>query len=261
MNLSGDSTMRGVLLSREIACVQDLLPRGLKLGKQTLTGSGTHPVMLFFNDVFRGHLSIPTLIPNLTYHEFHIGIPFTYLAGNGPYYYMARLYLDQLLPVLGGLVFWGLPKEMASIAVSANPVEYTYTVTSLAGYPLASLRWQNAAPVQIAMDAPFFIPIREILSQTLISRLPAAVGPVYILSDFDKLWKAPGARVLALGTRLHLDGELVIPSPVPGPVPDWMPGLAPDSPSGAFELRVPWRLSLPYPPQSRSSIFAQSWYS
>lgn len=267
MNLSGDSTMRGILIPLEMARVQALLPHGLKLGKQTLTPAGTHPVMLFFNDIFRGHLSIPTLIPNLTYHEFHIGIPFTYLAGNGPYYYMARLYLDQLLPILGGRFFWGLPKEMASITVSAGTVfqtaAYTYTVTSPAGYPVASLSWQmTVSDFQVPTKAAYFSPILQILSQTLVSRLPAAVGPIYILSDFDKMWTAPTARVGSISTRILMDGELMIPNPVPGqPAPEWIQGLASGNLFGAFELRVPWRLSLPYPPQSRSSVFAQSWYS
>ena len=130
VRLNGESLMRVVTLALPRDLVRLFLPAGLELGSQSLTPSGTHPVMLFFNDNFRLEMSIPTLVPSLTYHEHYVGIPFTFLANSpsvastsGPYFFMPKLHLDHLLAVLGGIIFWGFAKELTSITVRAH--EYT----------------------------------------------------------------------------------------------------------------------------------------
>ena len=55
VNLSGTGTMRGVTLALPTDRGRDLLPNGLELGSQSITGPGTHPVMLGFHDIFRLH--------------------------------------------------------------------------------------------------------------------------------------------------------------------------------------------------------------
>ncbi len=73
-NLHGDATMRIVTLVFPSDDVRRLLPVGLDLGAQGVTPPGTHPVILFFMDVFRAEMSFPTLLPNMTYHEHSIGV-------------------------------------------------------------------------------------------------------------------------------------------------------------------------------------------
>jgi hypothetical protein len=84
------------------------------------------------------------------------------------------------------------------------------------------------------------------LSQPIISMVPASLGPFFILSDFDKNWDV--AAVQPIQTGLEVDVEYV-----PGygggryPVSGWSPGID-ESVLGSYELRAPWRLSIPYPP-------------
>jgi hypothetical protein len=231
-----------------------MLPPGLVLGpypSDLNIDSDCHPVVLCFNDVFRAHLSVPSLIPNLTYHEFHIGVPYTYLSSgtlqegtNGPYYFMPRLYLDRWLPIIGGVSFWGLAKEPARIHVTEN----SYRVTSLSGQPLASLSW-NTTSEDAFTAAPYslIIIIRAILSQTMVSRMPAAVGPFFSLSDFIRYLDIP----IPIPTTVEVDALNIQVQPREGlRAEEWQPGVG-SSVLGGFTAFVPWVLSLPYlPPRS-----------
>jgi acetoacetate decarboxylase len=251
INLNGDGTMRGVTLALAADCVRNFLPAGLELGPQDVTPSGTHPVILFFHDMFRAQMSIPTLLPNMTYHEHSVGVPFSYLSSSsitpgipGPYYFMPKLFLDNFLATIGGLLFWGFPKEMASVTVMAE----RYTVTSLTGQRLTSLAWAQGEDSDYRPIAEYgnFEPVRQMLSQPIISMMPASIGPFFILSDFDKAWDV--ATIRPLRTALEMEVEYV-----PGftarryPQSGWSPGID-SSVLGSYELRAPWRLSLPYPP-------------
>src|ERR1700744_2253177 len=98
VELIGNILIRGFTLALPDDRVRSFLPPGLELGPQDITPDGTHPVLLMFNDNFRGHWSIPTLIPNMTYREHTIGVPFSYISSssitpgsNGPYNFMPKL--------------------------------------------------------------------------------------------------------------------------------------------------------------------------
>ena len=247
VQLNGDSTMRGVMLALPIREVHNFLPAGLELGPQTVTPPGTHPVMLFFNDIFRGRLSIPAPIPSMTYHEHHVGVPFTQLTAGvlspgypGPYYFMPRLYLDNLQAIVGGITFWGFAKQMAYFTVTAN----RYTVRNLAGEQVISLDWstEGEGGFRPASDEQPFQMVRQILDQALVSQVPAAMGPLFVLSDFQKDW----TLALVQPLRIAIDVEIAY-------VPGQQCGLYPAGGSvptalSSYEIRVPWRLSLPYPP-------------
>lgn len=251
INLNGGSTMRGITLALPDWCVRNLLPAGLDLGDQDVTPKGTHPVILLFNDLFRAQMSIPTLLPNMTYHEHTVGIPFSYLSsgsltpGNpGPYYFMPKLYLDNFLATLGGLTFWGFAKEMASMVVTPD----RYTVTSLTGQRMTSLAWKTLQEGEYRPIAEYalFEPVRQMVSQPLISMVPGSMGPFFVLSDFDKAWDV--ATIRPIETALEVDVEYVTGfSGGRYPGSGWSPGID-SSALGSYELRAPWRLSLPYPP-------------
>ena len=251
INLNGNGTMRGVTLALPADHVLDLLPAGLELGEQQVTPAGTHPVILFFHDMFRAQMSIPTLLPNMTYHEHSVGVPFAYISKGsitagvpGPYYFMPKLYLDNLWATLGGLFFWGFAKQMASVEVTAT----SYTVNTMGGQRLTSLAWKNPKKPEFRAiaEVKHFEPVRQMLTQPIISMLPAAMGPFFILSDFDKDWRT--ATVRPLETTLEVDVEYI-----PGYPGGRYPGtgfsrVIDVSVLGSYELRAPWRLSLPYPP-------------
>jgi len=251
INLNGNGTMRGVTLALPTSRVLDLLPAGLELGDQKVTPAGTHPVILFFHDMFRAQMSIPTLLPNMTYREHSVGVPFAYISKGsitpgvpGPYYFMPKLYLDNFWATIGGLFFWGFAKEMGSVNVTAT----SYTVTTITGQRLTSLSWKNPGkqPFLPIAQVEHFEPVRQMLTQPIISMLPAAMGPFFILSDFDKDWQT--ATVRPLETALEVDVEYV-----PGYSGGRYPGTGyskgiDESVLGSYELRAPWRLSLPYPP-------------
>ncbi len=247
----GDGTMRGVTLALPTDRVRNFLPNGLELGEQSVTPKGTHPVILFFHDMFRSHMSIPTLLPSITYREHSVGIPFTYMSRGsvtpgkpGPYYFMPKLYLDSLLWTLGGLFVYGYPKELASMQVATDH----YTITSLAGQRVTSLAWKPGGdgghrPIT---EYANFEPVRQMLNQPVISVVPASLGPFFILSDFDKDWDA--ATLQPMRTCVEVDVSYV-----PGyecgryPAADWSLGID-ESVLGSYELRAPFRLSMPYWP-------------
>jgi Acetoacetate decarboxylase (ADC) len=251
ITVNGDSIRRGITLAPPNDFVRSLLPPGLELGDQTVTEPGTHPVLLFFNDMFRVQFSIPSLTPNMTYHEYHVGIPFTYLttgsgisAASGPYYFMPKLCLDAFLPIFGGVVFWGFAKELASITVAPG----SYTVTGVTGERAASLTWRTpiVSPYRPLGDFPNFVIVQQMLSQTIVSRLPAAVGPCFVLSNFVVDWDLAGLR--PMNTSVEAAGIPVVESPLIR----WSPGID-ESVRGSYDLRSTWRISLPWSP----SLFPQ----
>src|SRR5579872_6637024 len=107
---------------------------------------------------------------------------------------MPKLFLDNVAATVGGLLFWGFAKELAQFLVTAE----RYTITSFAGQRLTSLSWKTEGegvhrPIA---SYPHFAPVREMLSQPIISMVPAALGPFFILSDFDKNWDVATVRPL-----------------------------------------------------------------
>ena len=249
VNLHGEGTMRGVTLALATARVRDFLPVGLELGEQTVTPPGPHPVVLFYHDMIRATMSIPTLLPNMTYHEHSVGVPFSYISrgspGNrslGPYYFMPKLYLDNFLAVVGGTWFWGFAKHPGNFVVTEN----SYSISSIDGRRLTSLEWESTTAARPIREFPHFEPVRQMLAQPMISMLPAALGPFFFLSTFDKDWEK--ATVRPLRTALEVDVEYV-PSFSGGRYPHEgrSPGID-ESVLGSYELRAPWRLGLLYPP-------------
>jgi hypothetical protein len=249
ISLNGTGTMRGVTLELPSERVRELLPNGLELREQHVTKPGTHPVIVFFHDMFRAHMTIPSGLPNMTYHEHSLGVPYVDLAPSwfnprrrGPFYFMPKLHLDNFFATLGGIIYWGYPKVMASVRVTDGE----YVVTSSAGTTITSLRFRAVGDERPLSAFPHFEPIREMLNQPMISMLPIAQGPFFIAANFDKQWEV--ATMRPLETTMTVD-ECYSPGLEAGPYPSQ--GVSPGIDStvlGSYELRAPWRLSLPYSP-------------
>ncbi len=262
INLYGEGVFRGVTLAIPDDVVRPLLPPGLMLGPQDDTRGGTHPVILSYNSLANARMSVPSLVPALTYSEFTLGIPHTYIARGeidatspGPYYYMPRLYLNSWWAVFGGIGFWGFPKAYAGFDVGASH----FRVRATSGERLTSLTWETDGDPQRPVDSirdiddryRFFLAVRRMLDQPLVSQVPPQGGPIFVVSDFQRRWDAATMRPLTTTETLE-------PSFQPnfkmkqGASLDATQSLhsvgIDDNKLGSYELIAPWRLSLPYLP-------------
>ena len=263
VNLHGQGTFRSVTLALPTAQVLRFLPAGLVLGPQDVTPPGTHPVILSFNALYRAEMSVPTLLPSLTYHEFTFGVPFSHLpagplaralgsltgqrdaAPRGPYYYMPRLFLDSVLATLGGVVFWGYAKKLARFTVGAD----RFAIQGEDGRPQVSLGFAAVGQPQPVAALPHFAAVQAMLDQPLLSQLPAALGPIFVVADFDKQWDT--ATLRPLHTSVRAEAEFV-PGFGPGSHP--ASGVAEGidaSVLGSYELNAAWLLGMPHAPVLR----------
>ena len=214
-----------------------LLPRGLELAPQTLTPSTTHPALLLFGR--HSHVR-PNFLPfgGMNYHEFILVIPYVQWRDasrfdyRGPFAFMPRLYLDQLFATLVGYAY-GYPKLLARIQSGS-----TYSVHDLVlDRPL--LRGDFAAyGTPVPVDSfPNFAPMRPIFEMPFVGKLDTSP---YICSKMT----------------FHLDEALARPCEARVELLyEFLPGLYPDSrvsegidvtPLGAFEMNVPWNLTVPF---------------
>ena len=267
INLHGEGCFRSLTLALPTAQVLRFLPAGLVLGPQDVTPPGTHPVILSFNALYRAEMSVPTLLPSLTYHEFTFGVPYSYLpAGrlgralgaltgrrdaapigpkHGPYYYMPRLFLDSVLATLGGLLFWGYAKKLARFTVGAD----RFAIQGEDGAPQVSLHFSAQGEPQPLAQFPHFAAVQAMLAQPLVSQLPAALGPLFVVADFDKQWERATLRPLT--TSVQAQAEFV---PGFGPCSQPAQGLSAGidaSVLGSYELNAPWLLGMPHAPLFR----------
>lgn len=247
----GDGVTRCVLLTVPAWMVQRLLPPNLELGTQDVSAPGTHPVVLQFHDFSRCRFSLPNLLQPLNFHEQTLGIPFTRISSRAdaasrrePFYFMPKLYLDHPWVWAVGRNLWGFDKEMATVEVTRN----RYAVTSFAGRQLASLTWscpEEGSRARFAKGDEFE-PLRNILSQTLISLSPAAMGPIFTVTDFDRNWDR--AIIRPISAALVVDPCYVkgfdggrFGTDVDPADPDY-------SMIGCYEVSAQWWLSFPYLP-------------
>ena len=248
MHLSGMGTMRYVTLALPRDAVHNLLPNGLELGPQTMTPPGTHPVLMGFHEMFRLRTSLPSLLPSMTYHEHSVGIPYCYATSAGitthtpgPYFFMPIVLLDHVLAVLGGILFWGYAKQLATIS-NANG---RYSIARLDGEPVLSLSYESVGEAKPLADYPQFDLQRQALSQTVISMVPLGVGPFFVLAGFPKRWEVATLRPLRTVTEVFTDYVIGLSS---GRYPATGRSKGIDaSVIGAYELRAPWQLGTPYP--------------
>jgi hypothetical protein len=248
--LTGDSVMRGVTLELPTEQVEAMLPHGLRLGAQDVTRPGTHPVVIQFNQFLRVRMSVPTLLPSLSYNEQTLGIPYCYLAQDairgvspGPFYYMPRLWVDDAYATLGGVMFWGMAKKLAAFEVRE---ERTTIRSKQTGRELTTLSSRNVGAPVPALQHDNARALRAMMDQPLVMMTPFAAGPFYLCANFDKDWRRGVLRPAEAALRID---EAYVPALPTGSFPH--DGFFPSidmNPLGAYELHVPCTLSMLFSP-------------
>jgi hypothetical protein len=229
--------------------VRGLLPAGLDLAPQSVTAPDLHPVLMGFGrqeNVTMEHLGWLPIFP-MNYLEYFIGIPAVQRRGCGPYHepylYMARLYLNSFLPVLGGVLFWGFPKELAVIKQGPGH----FQVSTLRGQqPLISLESTATGDFSAALAHQNFAFVGGLLGQRLVEKSLDAHGP---LLSATMTWDLAQAELRPLQATMEI-ASAFLPGLPTGRFESPTPGID-QNPMGAFELRTTWRLSLPFRPGKR----------
>src|SRR5215211_8720617 len=157
-HLSGNGAFRYVTLALPTAAVRNLLPAGLELGPQSITPAGTHPVLMGFHEMFRLQTSVPSLLPSMTYHEHSVGVPYCYATlgprgrSLGPYFFMPIVLLDHVLATIGGLLFWGYAKRLATI----RDADGRYSATAMSGEAVLSMSYEYTGEAKPIAAYPNF---------------------------------------------------------------------------------------------------------
>jgi hypothetical protein len=223
--------------------VRRMLPAGLDLGPPAqecpvFFGFGRH------HGVTLTHLEWLPIFP-MAYEETFIGVPglsgARVGAGDGPYHYVSRLFLNRFLPTLGGNLIWGFTKRMASIRVPRRDDTFPYAVRSLLRRrPYYRLEASPIGDFLPSSSFPNFKYARRRIDQPLIEKLFFQLGP-FASSLFTWNWKEAKIRPLKTSVRVQ---TAFLPGLRPG-VHDSL-GIDEDR-HGSFEACVSWSLSLPDP--------------
>ncbi len=245
--LKGIYSAYWVVWPMSIDRVRAMLPPELKLGKQQITPSDTHPILFGFGQHQHASLSqFQLLFHDVSYLESSVSIPFVQLAEiNKPalveqdFLYIAQLNLDNPLAIFGGDVFWGFTKEMACFNVG-NPFFPTYEVSSFPWRdPLMQLDFEVTGQYQSASSFNNFETIKSLMNQPLILKTLFGAGP-YVYANF--IWNFAEAMIRPI------QAEVKIANP-------FIPGLQAGShyiikgidqvELGAFQMINSWVLQLP----------------
>lgn len=250
VRLSGLGVMRNVTIALPLDLVRAMLPVGLELGSQTMTDAEHHPVILGFHDMIDEKLSIPSLMPRLSYREHSFGIPYCYVTSGeitpatpGPYFYMPRLLVDDRLAALGGTMFWGFNKDLS--VISSDQTHFTCTDAHNARS--VSLNYELTGTAQAIEQYPEFAEQREAISQPLISMMPIRIGTTFVVAAFAKRWDV--ATLAPMRASVDIATEYVRGmSPGRYPASDEFPTIE-ASVLGGYELRAPFQVSSPRRPE------------
>jgi hypothetical protein len=248
IQLTGTALMRGVSLVLPTRAVMSILPHGMMLRPCPWTPHGTHPVILFFYDIFRAHMTVPTLLPNMTYHEQIVGVPFVDVCGTfpnlvpgGPFFFMPQLLLTNELAMLGGRMWWGFAKNLARIIVTHN----RYEVYSLQDRPIVAIDFEPTTDYAPVCHYPYFEVIRPALDQPLVSQVPLGVGPYFVGSRFQRYWATASMR--GISTITYIAQEFVPGLPTMRYPHQGRAAGINECPLGSYEFSTSWSQSLIYP--------------
>jgi len=192
-----------VTLAMPRDAVAAMLPRGLALAPQAVTGPQQHPVILLFGQQRDVRVNLlPLGIPS--YLEFICAVPWVMhtdraLADLAPMIWPQRLYLDSAPPIALGVYGFGLPKKMAAITFDDD----SYVVRdSVTGAEIIAAGYSRRGPDGRSHDYPHFAAVRPGYEMAMVTphRL---LGWQYTVYDFslDSAHMAPLAMEVRIGAN------------------------------------------------------------
>lgn len=230
----------GVVVPIDVATAQASLPDELEIMPQDITPSGTHPLMLLFGKQFDVHPNFAPIL-NMTYLEHVSALPFVRYRDTendykGPFAFLPKLYLNELLPTLLGHLY-AYPKTWARVAGNP-PYDEVYSVHGLlSGDPIVQAVFERSGPQAPADHFEHFAKIRSIFEMPFIGQYE--FGSL-ICSNLN--FKIPQATIQSATANVAIQRE-------------YIQGLAPstyqsvgieDSPLGGFYMATPWELTPPF---------------
>lgn len=222
------------------AFAQSLLPPDLELAPQQYAPAGYHPIMLMFNNTWlhsnedleritkEYHLQL-----NLHYNEFIVMLPFAQFKDpnhdqDGPYCFLPVLYLDSILAVLGGRIFWEFNKEMARFDIAGNQYNVMHELTNTA---LFSSEITISGPPVIDNSVPNFNAITPILDLPVLEYgIYGYVSSVYTVAYKNAIITPATLQLTNHSCKYLPPGLLDIPS-------------IEQNEMGCFNLQYNWTLS------------------
>ncbi len=238
--LVGHCNGKFALITADADFLQTLLPDDLVLAPQDYTPAGQHPLLLMFNDTWlQSNLNLEKAavatnsILNLHYNEFIVMLPFVKFkepqySDKGPYCYLPVLYLDSLLAVMGGRVFWEFNKLMAGFSV--QPTEFAVTEESDGSTILSGLMLM-AGFFQPEKSIPNFQKIIPILTLPVIEHGPYGyVSSIYKIAYENNTISPTGVNFNNLVSQFMPSGLSNSPAIT-------------ENPLGSFLMNYDWKLS------------------
>ncbi len=238
--LEGHCHGRFAFFSAASDFLQTLLPDDLVLAPQEYTPAGQHPLLLMFNDTWLK--SNPNLqriaaasdaVLSLHYYEFIVMLPYVQFKepqynGKAPYCYLPVLYLNSLLAVMGGRIFWEFNKQMAGFSVQ----ELAFFVMQEAGNnPILSGATPIMGILQPDKSIPNFQTITPILQLPVIEHGPLGyVSSIYKIF-FENIDIAPAAIHVSNSSCQFMPNGLIS-----------SPAIT-ENPLGSFRMDYNWKLS------------------
>lgn len=220
--------------------LQSLLPPDLELAPQTYCPPGTHPLLLMFNKTkLESNSRLERIAQEyklelkLDYNEFIVMLPYVQFKDKAynkeaPYCYLPVLYLDSILAVLGGRLFWEFNKKLAKFDVQGTNFNVN---DELSGANLFTSQFALDGQPVLDSRAPNFVSITPILQLPVIEHGPYGyVSSIYTVG-YQNQFISPSDMQLTNNSSSYMpDGLLNSPS-------------INQSAMGCFNLTYDWTLT------------------
>jgi Acetoacetate decarboxylase (ADC) len=219
---------------------QSLLPPHLELAPQSYCPPGFHPLLLMFNKTqLQSNSTLERIAQeyklglNLNYNEFIVMLPYVQFTNSeynegAPYCYLPVLYLDSILAVLGGRIFWEFNKILAKFDVEG----FNFNVyDEMNGTTLFTTQFAAEGAPVLDSQVPNFETIAPILRLPVIEHGPYGyVSSVYTVGYENEMITPGDMQLNNNSCRFMPSGLLSSPS-------------INQSPMGCFNLTYNWTLT------------------
>ena len=225
----------------DAAFLQTLLPPDIELAPQNYAPLGMHPLLLMFNDTWlQSNTNLERIAKEfnielkLHYNEFIVMLPYVQFKDSkynegGPWCFLPVLYLDSLLAVLGGRIFWEFNKELARFDTLGGIFNVTSEIT---GEPLFSTAFPltGGTPI-VGSSQPNYVDIMPILKLPVLEHgRYGYVTSVYTINYETAVITPQGANLTNKNCRYLPPGDLQVPAITQNPM-------------GCFYMSYNWSLS------------------